>query len=199
MGKDLKRAKKLKARARAKKTKEMKERQAAKARIDALMDKIVRGPAEVLTKTTNDFDLTDDVHMDVAKCVVEDLTEVLEATAHGVGLAAPQIGATGSALVWRKTPISEINHMLNPKILSSSEDTQSMHEGCLSYPGFFVEVERPVEIEVEFNRLDETETHKETFKGWEARVIQHEIDHLSGVCKVGDAPEEERQSVKGKK
>jgi peptide deformylase len=199
MGKDLKRAKKLKERARSKKTKEAKERQAAKARIDALMDKIVRGPAEVLTKTTNDFDITDGVHMKHAKLVVDDLTEVLEATAHGVGLAAPQIGATGSALVWRKTPISEISHMLNPKILSSSEDTQSMHEGCLSYPGFFVEVERPVEIEVEFNRLDETETHKETFKGWEARVLQHEIDHLNGVCKVGDSPEEERQTVKGKK
>jgi len=199
MGKDLKRAKKLKHRAYGKKTKEMREKKVAQERINALMDKIVRGPAEVLTKTTNDFDITNDVHMKDAKQTVDDLTEVLEATAHGVGLAAPQIGATGSALVWRKTPISEINHMLNPKILSSSEDTQSMHEGCLSYPGFFVEVERPVEIEVEFNRLDETETHKETFKGWEARVLQHEIDHLNGKCLVGDAPEEDRQTVKGKK
>lgn len=199
MGKDLKRAKKLKRRAYGKKTKEMRDKKAAQEHINVLMDKIVRGPAEVLTKTTNAFDITNDVHMKQAKLAVDDLTEVLEATAHGVGLAAPQIGATGSALVWRKTPISEINHMLNPKILTSSEDVQSMHEGCLSYPGFFVEVERPVEIEVEFNRLDETETHKETFKGWEARVLQHEIDHLNGICKVGNAPEEERQTVKGKK
>lgn len=195
--KDKRRSKRQKAKNYSAKRQEAKRKQEFKNHVDAMMAKIITPESDnhdLLYVKCDPYEVYADAEKDISE-----ITEVLQATAKGVGLAAPQIGITKQAMVWRKTPMSPINHMVNPKIVKSSEEKQSMSEGCLSYPGFFVEIERPIEIEVEFNRFNETETITETFKGWEARVIQHEIDHLNGICLVGDSPEESRQYVKSKK
>lgn len=103
---------------------------------------------------------------------------------NGVGLAANQIGVTKRA-VWICADRISGFIMLNPVIVWRSDTTRTESEGCLSYPGVFAQVKRHDEIEVEFENHNRIPL-REKFIGYEARIIQHEIDHLDGVCLVGD-------------
>ena len=103
--------------------------------------------------------------------------------APGVGLAANQIGILKQIVTIffvEKARNREIQYTLyNPKIISYSSETISMEEGCLSLPEQFSEIERPKKISLEF--LDEKNNLiKKDADGIEARILQHEIDHLSG-------------------
>ena len=103
--------------------------------------------------------------------------------APGVGLAANQIGILKQIVTIffvEKERKREIQYTLyNPKIISYSSETISMEEGCLSLPEQFSEIERPKKISLEF--LDEKNNLiKKDADGIEARILQHEIDHLSG-------------------
>ena len=103
--------------------------------------------------------------------------------APGVGLAANQIGILKQIVTIffvEKERKREIQYTLyNPKIISYSSETISMEEGCLSLPEQFSEIERPKKISLEF--LDEKNNLiKKDVDGIEARILQHEIDHLSG-------------------
>lgn len=107
----------------------------------------------------------------------------------GVGLAAPQVGINKRVVIIAE-PGKEKIVMVNPQIVSRSTATKIESEGCLSYPGIFTPVERNVQIEVLFNDASgsfEMGLYSQTFKGFESRIVQHEIDHLDGICKVGDA------------
>ena len=103
--------------------------------------------------------------------------------APGVGLAANQIG-----ILKQIVTVNFFNHdkqietkytLFNPKIISYSKDAIVMEEGCLSFPKQFAEVERSKEIELEFLN-EKNELIKKQASGIEARILQHEIDHLSG-------------------
>ena len=103
--------------------------------------------------------------------------------APGVGLAANQIGILKQIVtiffVDQETK-KEINYTLfNPNIVFYSNDKITMEEGCLSIPEQFAEVERPQNIVVEYLNENNKLTKKEV-NGVEARILQHEIDHLSG-------------------
>ena len=97
----------------------------------------------------------------------------------GIGLAAPQVGISHRVLVYRVEPDSPTVALVNPKIEWSSRDEEILEEGCLSLPFVHVDVERPIAVLV--NARDE---HGDELvieaTGLEARVIQHEIDHLDG-------------------
>jgi peptide deformylase len=98
----------------------------------------------------------------------------------GVGLAAPQLGISQRLLVYRVGPDAPLVALVNPEIEWSSDDEEEGEEGCLSIVGVNVDVERPVHIRV--RALDELgEPRVVEASGLEARVIQHEIDHLDGV------------------
>jgi peptide deformylase len=74
----------------------------------------------------------------------------------------------------------ELWKMVNPEIISRSDETSKLEEGCLSIPNFTGEVIRPVEVVVRYQ--DETGTEKEmTASGLLAACVQHEIDHLDGI------------------
>ncbi len=103
--------------------------------------------------------------------------------APGVGLAANQIGILKQIITIffiEKDSKKEIKYILyNPKIISYSSEIISMEEGCLSLPEQFSEIERPKKISLEY--LDEKNNLiKKDADGIEARILQHEIDHLSG-------------------
>jgi len=70
--------------------------------------------------------------------------------------------------------------MINPQIISFSEDTVDFQEGCLSIPKFYEDVSRPEAIQIKFWDLDEHENIIEA-DDFFARVIQHEYDHLNGI------------------
>ena len=103
--------------------------------------------------------------------------------APGVGLAANQVGILKQIVTINfedKENNKKINYILfNPSIIQYSKDTSLMEEGCLSLPDQYADVERPKEIILEY--MDEKEkVIKKQLDGYEARILQHEIDHLSG-------------------
>jgi len=100
----------------------------------------------------------------------------------GVGLAAPQVGWDVRLFMLSINEIGDsapVSIFINPKILSSSKKIEKDIEGCLSFPGLYLDVNRPYSIEWEFTDL-EWHTHKQKAFGFTARAIQHEVDHCNG-------------------
>jgi peptide deformylase len=120
-----------------------------------------------------------------AQPMLDRMARTLRATKTGVGLAANQIGWMKRAIVLYPNRTT-FKYLLNPKVLSHSMDLTLMEEGCLSYPRLWVQVRRPESITLEYFDREHVR-HVEEFEGFEARVIQHEMEHLDGKCAVGDA------------
>lgn len=107
--------------------------------------------------------------------------------AEGIGLAAPQIGLSIRLFVIDLSPLAEDNPenanfkmvMINPEIVWKSEETVVYEEGCLSVPGINEKVERPDKIKIVFDDIDFNEQEL-TLEGFQARVVQHEYDHIEG-------------------
>jgi peptide deformylase len=112
--------------------------------------------------------------------------------AYGVGLAAPQLGLSQRLLIYRGGRDDPPTARANPELEWESEDQEVLDEGCLSIPGITVDVERPVHVRV--RAVDEDgETRMVEASGLEARVIQHEIDHLNGVLILDRTTRDERK------
>ncbi len=118
----------------------------------------------------------------------------------GVGLAAPQVGLELNLLVLNpsgdKQDDQEELVLINPKITARS-GTDFAEEGCLSFPGIYADVERHMEIEVEYQDLGD-EPRKLKSDDFLARIIQHELDHLTGVLFVDRLSSIEKLQVRGK-
>ena len=112
----------------------------------------------------------------------------------GVGLAAPQAGVSHRLLVYRTEPDSPVQALVNPEIEWSSRDKEWGEEGCLSLPGVHVEVERPVHVLVRALDGDGEPVLVEA-SGFEARVIQHEVDHLDGVLILDRTTRDQRKDA----
>ncbi|HEY1592190.1 MAG TPA: peptide deformylase [Solirubrobacteraceae bacterium] len=119
---------------------------------------------------------------------------LLMGDALGVGLAAPQVGVLHRVLVYRVQHQAPIAALVNPEIEWSGKELETMEEGCLSLPGVLVDVERAVHVRV--RALDERgDPLIVEASGLEARVIQHEIDHLDGVLILERATREQRKEA----
>ena len=112
----------------------------------------------------------------------------------GVGLAATQLGTLRRMLVFQVGTEAEPTVLVNPEIEWRSEDFATAEEGCLSLPGVIVDVERPLHV-----RARGVDVHGEPFSlessGLEARVIQHEVDHLDGVLMIDRTEREQRKGA----
>lgn len=113
----------------------------------------------------------------------------------GVGLAAPQLGISQRLLVYRIGSEAPLITLVNPELEWKSDDNKEIfEEGCLSIPGVAIDVERPVHVRVRAQdergggRLVEA-------SGLEARVIQHEMDHLDGVLMLDRASRADRKEA----
>lgn len=117
------------------------------------------------------------------------LKSVLNSTETGVGLSAPQIGIKKRVFVicpdGRNGKMEVFINPIIGELLFENVENKTMTEGCLSYPDIFVQISRPEKVSLLY--LDE-EMHSQTkvFDGMKARIIQHEYDHLSGICRVGE-------------
>lgn len=98
----------------------------------------------------------------------------------GVGLAATQLGVMRRILVFQPGPDSDPRAIVNPEVEWSSAETVVAEEGCLSIPGVVLEVERPLYVRVGALDTGGKRLQLEA-SGLEARILQHEIDHLDGV------------------
>ena len=135
-----------------------------------------------------------DVDGDVRR-LVERMSEVMR-QAHGVGLAAPQLGVLRRILVYRVSSDGDVHVLINPELSERSEETQTDTEGCLSLLGgdLQVPVERHVRVVVSAVDGDGNPVEVDA-EGLEARVIQHEIDHLDGVLIVDRASKDDRKTA----
>jgi peptide deformylase len=114
--------------------------------------------------------------------------------AFGVGLAAPQLGVSQRLLVYRVGQDAPLIALVNPEVEWTSREEETMEEGCLSLPGVAVDVDRPVHVRV--RALDEEGAERRVeASGLEARVIQHEIDHLDGVLILDRTSREQRREA----
>jgi peptide deformylase len=130
---------------------------------------------------------------DTLRAEIERMGEIMN-DALGVGLAATQLGVLHRLLVYRVQPDAPVNALINPEIDWSGSEEEIAEEGCLSLPAVLVDVERPIHVRV--RGLDE---HGEPVvveaSGLEARVIQHEIDHLDGVLILDRTTRDQRKEA----
>jgi peptide deformylase len=119
--------------------------------------------------------------------------------AQGVGLAAPQVGVNKRLMVYNESGdrtkwLQEVV-LVNPVVTEVSDTTDIETEGCLSFPDMNGSVQRNKWIKVEAMNL-KGKVIKKKFTGWEARIFQHEYDHLDGVVYIDRLVDEEnRQKV----
>ena len=112
----------------------------------------------------------------------------------GVGLAAPQLGVSQRLLVYQVGPGAPVIALANPEIEWGSDEAEVLEEGCLSIPGIAVDVERPVHVRVVAQDEDGSRRVVEA-SGLEARVIQHEMDHLDGVLILDRTTRDQRRDA----
>jgi peptide deformylase len=124
---------------------------------------------------------------------VERMSELM-ADALGVGLAATQVGVLHRVLVYRVQQQAPATALVNPEVEWHGEDAEAAEEGCLSLPSVLVDVERPVHVRLRAWDVDGEPITVEA-SGLEARVIQHELDHLDGVLIVDRASREQRKEA----
>ena len=151
---------------------------------------------------------------DGLKALVSDMFETMYA-AHGIGLAAIQVGEPVRLLVIDlqepdEDAEPEVCHahggeehthqpikndprvFVNPEILDPSDDFQTYQEGCLSVPEIYADVDRPARCRVRWQDLD-GQVHEEEMEGMLATCIQHEMDHLEGVLFIDHLSRLKRQ------
>jgi peptide deformylase len=115
--------------------------------------------------------------------LVQDMREIMQLN-RGCGLAAPQIGEAVRVIVVQKQNKKGTWAVINPIITDRSPYTNIAKEGCLSYPGIFKEIERPNAVSVKGFDVEGRPVYINA-KGFEARILCHEIDHLEGRCLLG--------------
>jgi peptide deformylase len=139
--------------------------------------------------------------VDFANDALRGLTKQMFAimyASRGVGLAAPQLGVNKRLMVFNpegdsRKWMAEVV-LCNPRIVEFSSTAALDEEGCLSFPGFTADVRRSSWIKVEYQNLKGKLLRKK-YAGWEARIFQHEYDHLDGVLYVDRLSEAERKRV----
>jgi peptide deformylase len=128
-----------------------------------------------------------DLHL--AQLAQDMLTTML--AAKGVGIAAPQVHSPLALFImasapnerYPDAPITEPTVIINPEILSHTNETEAGVEGCLSIPNKRISIRRYSSIEVRFQDLQGTFHHRK-LSGFEARIFQHELDHLHGITLI---------------
>jgi peptide deformylase len=134
--------------------------------------------------------------------LIDDMFETMDA-AHGIGLAAPQIGKSIRLFVVDGSPMEDEDMadfekvFINPELVEEHGDKWAFEEGCLSIPNIREDVERPAKLRIKY--YDENwEFHDEEYDGMKARIIQHEYDHIEGVLFTDYLTPFKKRMLKGK-
>jgi peptide deformylase len=121
------------------------------------------------------------------------MTRLLD-DALGAGLAATQLGVMHRVFVFRSAPDAPISAFVNPVLEWTSDETAVGEEGCLSIPDVWIEIERPAGVRMRGLDARGRERTVEA-EGIEARVLQHELDHLDGVLMLDRATPDQRRAA----
>jgi len=130
---------------------------------------------------------------DAVRAQIAGMRRLLE-DAMEAGLAATQLGILNRVFVYRVEPDGPIHALVNPELEWVGSHVEVAEEGCLSIPGIWIEVSRPVAIRVRgLDQDGEPVLIEAEMPG--ARVLQHELDHLDGVLTLDRATKAERRSA----
>ena len=155
---------------------------------DLNKSKVLKYPNKILSTKTKKVDKFDNS----IRSLIKDMKKIM-ILENGIGLAANQVGSTKRLFVAKVD--NDILEFINPKILTFSEDTCIMNEGCLSFPDKYLQIERPREIILEY--WDENRNkHLIHCEGILSRCVQHEIDHLDGIT-IEDRYDEQFNPLSG--
>lgn len=141
-------------------------------------------------------EITDEIRQ-----LIDDMIETMD-DVNGLGLAAPQVNRS-LALFMTRVPIEgpddtwtegKLRVFINPKIIAYSEELWSCTEGCLSIPGLYEEVLRPMKVTVRATDVNGQEFVEE-FMGLEAHAVMHENDHINGVLFIDRLPPKLRKEI----
>lgn len=157
-------------------------RLAALDRIRQYGDPVLRTPAERV-----------DVFDDALAAEAQEMVRIMD-DGRAVGLAAPQLGRLRRLIVVQPYEDEPAHALVNPEILSWSEDEDIAPEGCLSIGEVNVDVARALAIRIRAQDLRGTEFEAD-IEGFAARVVQHEIDHLDGILILDRATPEARRAA----
>jgi peptide deformylase len=130
----------------------------------------------------------------------DDLVRLADRMAHlmhdarGVGLAATQVGVLQRLFVFQQAEADDVTAIVNPEITARTEETEVADEGCLSLQGVLVPVERAVGVTIEGQSL-RGEPLRLELEEMDARVVQHELDHLDGVLMLERTDDESRREA----
>ena len=160
-----------------------------RARRDAALRHVRKYGDPVLRSRARPIDVFDEALADEVQRMGRLMDDAL-----GIGLAATQLGVMHRLLVYRVEPDAPLGVLVNPEFEYKSDDVETMEEGCLSLPGVGVEVERPIHVRVRATDERGAPVVVEA-SGLEARVIQHEMDHLDGVLILDRTSKEQRKEA----
>lgn len=132
--------------------------------------------------------------------LAEDMLETMRA-AEGLGLAANQVGVLKRLFTWEADRedgqggfVREGGAVVNPTLTDSSEDLQDGDEGCLSFPGLFYPLARPLRVEIAYQDLA-GDDHTVQLAGLPARIWLHEMDHLNGILFIDHLAAHDRKAA----
>mmetsp|Transcript_4009 Transcript_4009/g.9355 ORF Transcript_4009/g.9355 Transcript_4009/m.9355 type:complete len:259 (+) Transcript_4009:26-802(+) len=153
---------------------------------------IVKYPHPALRRTNAEVEVFDEkLHL-----LAVNLFDAMYRTNDGVGLAAPQVGVNIRMMVYNpdlEDPKAR-RVLVNPRIIEKSPDMDVSSEGCLSFPGMNGDVRRPTWVVVQAQNI-KGETFETRIEGFEARLFQHEYDHLDGVVYIDHLTPNGREKV----
>ena len=152
-------------------------------------DKILKEPCEEV-----DFDKIPG--QDVAYTAMS----LMESVKHydGMGLSANQVGVKLRMFAIQMLDEGKCYCLINPKVIAVSDEMQRINEGCLSFPGLFLSIERPNWVEMEFQAAN-GEVMQKRFEGIYATCALHELDHLNGKLYTELVPKTRLQIAMGKR
>jgi peptide deformylase len=161
----------------------------AKARRRVALAQIRQYPDAVLRMRAREVERFDDDLLRLA-----DRMAHLMHDARGVGLAATQVGVLQRLFVFQRAEADEVTAIVNPEITERTEETEVADEGCLSLQGVLVPVERSVAVTIEGQDL-KGEPLRLELEEIDARVVQHEVDHLDGVLMLERTTDQSRREA----
>ena len=121
--------------------------------------------------------------------------KLLMVDAHGIGLAATQVGVLRRVFVFQLEE-DDVRALVNPEIVEHGEESEVADEGCLSIQGVTVPVERSLHVVIEGKDENGKDARYE-LDDYEARCVQHETDHLDGVLMLDRTTPEARREALG--
>lgn len=140
--------------------------------------KLIKFPDPILRERMPEFDFDNPTHDPVE--LEKNMIEMLFAH-DGIGLAANQVGINARVFVMgHKDNPEAAQAFFNPIVLANVEQLADLEEGCLSFPGIYVNIKRPTKIRVQWQN-SKGEVQQDEFDGYNCKCFLHELDHLEGI------------------